>query len=154
MLTPKFEKRGPLVIAGHSLRFDRTMMGDIPGLWAKAGPTLGDIPTAKGPAAYGVLFSNRPGKKNFEYVVGIEVSARANLPAKLTRVRIGAPRYATFRCNGLAELRPLLDQVEGEWRAKTRLQLLGEPDFLERYNADFDPATGKGSIDVMVPLKS
>jgi AraC family transcriptional regulator len=153
MLEPKFETRGPLLIAGHTLRFAPADMDKIGALWAQAGPTLGSIPGAIGPEAYGVLFSNRAMPRKFEYIAGIAVENFGKLPLDLSHVTISSPRYAVFSCNGLSELRPLLDRMEQEWRPSCGLAMLDEPDFLERYTADFNPVTGQGRIDVMVPLK-
>jgi predicted transcriptional regulator YdeE len=120
-------------------------------MWARVGPTLGNIPGATGPEAYGVLFSNRPEPKRYEYVVGIRVTSFDRLRAPAVRVTIPATRYAVFTCGGLSELRPLLDRLEKEWRPGQNL--LADPDFLERYTAAFNPATGMGRIDVVVPMK-
>lgn len=150
-MTPTFENHGTMLIAGEAMRFSGGEMGNIPALWARVGPTLGNIPGAIGPEAYGVLFSNRPEPKRFEYVVGIRVTSFDKVRASFARVTIPAARYAVFTCNGLAELRPLLDRLESEWRPGQNV--LADPDFLERYTADFNPATGKGRIDVIVPLK-
>jgi hypothetical protein len=47
----------------------------------------------------------------------------------------------------------LLDEMMNAWLPHCGLAMLGEPDFLERYTTAFDPATGQGRIDAMVPLK-
>lgn len=150
-MTPTFEDHGEMLIAGEALRFSGDEMGKIPAMWARVGPTLGNIPGAIGPEAYGVLFSNRSAPKRFEYIVGIRVTDFAKLPANAARVTIRATRYAVFSCGGLAELRPLLDKLEQQWRPGQNV--LANPDFLERYSADFNPGTGMGRIDVVVPLK-
>jgi predicted transcriptional regulator YdeE len=150
-MTPTFEDHDTMLIAGEALRFSGDEMGNIPALWARVGPTLGNIPAATGAEAYGVLYSNRPEPKRFEYVVGIRVTSFDKVRATLARVTIPPSRYAAFSCSGLSELRPLLDRLEMEWRPGQNV--LANPDFLERYTAEFNPATGIGRIDVIVPLK-
>lgn len=151
-MTPTFEDHGEMLIAGEALRFSGDEMGKIPGMWARVGPTLGNIPGAIGPESYGVLFSNRPAPKRYEYVVGIRVTDFAKLSPEMARVTIPATRYAVFSCGGLPELRPLLDKLEQKWRPGQNV--LANPNFLERYTADFNPATGTGRIDVIAPMTS
>lgn len=150
-MTPTFETHDTMHIAGEAVRFSGEEMGKIPALWARVGPTLGNTPGAIGPEAYGVLYSNRTEPKRFEYVVGIRVTSFDKVRGSLTRVTIPATRYAVFTCNGLPELRPLLDKMEQQWRPGQNV--LADPDFLERYTAEFNPLTGKGRIDVIVPMK-
>ncbi|HEY1708056.1 MAG TPA: effector binding domain-containing protein [Rhizomicrobium sp.] len=154
MLEPKFENSAPLLIAGHAPRFSAAEMDNIPALWAHAGPALGSIPGAVGPEAYGVNFSNRPLPRRYEYIAGMTVENFGKLPLDLSHVTINSPRYAVFSCNGLPELRPLLDRMMQTWLPNCGIAMLGEPDFLERYTKEFDPMTGQGRIDVMVPLKA
>src|SRR5690349_3531182 len=115
-MTPTFETHDTMLIAGEALRFSGEEMGKIPELWARVGPTLGNIPGAIGPEAYGVLFSNRPEPKRFEYIVGIRVTSFDKVRAPFARVTIPKTRYAVFTCGGLSELRPLLDRLEKDWR--------------------------------------
>jgi AraC family transcriptional regulator len=151
---PRFENGRALLIAGLR-EYAKTNAG-VPAQWQRA--MAYKIPKQVGQAAYGVCFDCYSGSEGFDYLVGVEVSDASGLPAELSQVRIPAQKYAVFpHREHVSQLWHTIDGA-GKWLSQSGHEhkdtVPDAPDFFERYGEDFDPQTGRGGIEVWIPVKA
>jgi AraC family transcriptional regulator len=146
---PRVEEAGPLLIAGLGGRYLASNSAGIPSQWQRY--EQGARPPPKGKYAYGVCF-NYDDEGNFDYLCGHEVANFSSVPADTTRVRLARQPYAVVRHTGHIGSIPLTWRAFLEtWLPASGLLAADAPDF-ERYDADFDPLTGMGGVEIWVPL--
>ena len=155
--TPRFEYGKPLLIAGLRKRFTAETMKNIPELWQRFVPYIGNVPGQVGQVAYGLWF-NAPDVDDMDCLVGVEVSSSSSLPGEFSVAAIPAQKYAVFQHREhVSRLRETLDAIDG-WLPGSGLEAPREnaeaPNFFERYSEEFDPRSGMGGMEVWVPIKS
>jgi AraC family transcriptional regulator len=154
---PRFENGKPLWIAGFRQHFTSETMRDIPSLWQRFAPHIGNIPGQVDRVAYGLCF-NSQSPDGMDYMVGVEVSSPSHHRADFSVISIPTQKYAVFsHREHVSRLRETLDAID-KWLPGSGLQTscgtVGAPDFFERYSDEFDPRTGTGGMEVWLPLKS
>ncbi len=152
--TPRFEDGAPLLIAGLRGHFTDANWHEIPAQWQRLA-AYGSIPAPAGRIHYGLCFNLSNG---IDYLCGVEVSTAANLAAEFTSVSIPAQRYVVFPYHDhVSKLHQLLDTIGRKWFPSSGYEAAqpaaGAPNFFERYGKGFDPHTGKGDIEVWIPIK-
>jgi AraC family transcriptional regulator len=152
---PRFEDGEPMLLAGLRDHYTRETMKEIPALWQRFGPYLGEIPGQVGDVAYGVCF---PSADGFDYMAGVEVNRSSELPDGFSEVTMPTQRYAVFAHQGhVSKLPETCRAIEQEWLPKSQyafaLGTAGTPGFFERYGESFDPRLGMGDIEVWVPIR-
>ncbi|SRR5712692_4319713 len=153
---PRIEFGKALRIAGLREHHTSETMKNIPELWLRFGPHIGNISGQVGQAAYGLCF-NALSPDGIDYLVGVEVSSSSGLPGEFSVATIPAQRYAVFpHREHVSKLFETLDAIH-KWLPGSGLQVVcgtaGAPDFFERYSEEFDPQTGMGGMEVWVPIK-
>ena len=116
---------------------------EIPALWQRFGPHMGQIPGQVGREAYGVCHSEG-------YLAGVAVRDASRVPLEWERVRLAAARYAVFRHEGH------VSTVRRTWFTiwnRAGVRPTGEPEF-ELYGAGFNPMTGSGGFEIWVPVEA
>ncbi len=154
---PRIESAKALRIAGLRERYTSKTMQNIPELWLRFGPHIGNIPGQVGRLAYGLCF-NALSPDGIDYLAGVEVSSSSILPGEFSVASIPAQKYAVFsHREHVSKLRETLDAID-KWLPGSGLEVsygaADAPNFFERYSEEFDPRTGMGGIEVWVPLKS
>jgi AraC family transcriptional regulator len=150
---PRFEQGRFQLIAGFGARFTQDTAQDIPQLWEKFLPWLGNMPGQKDEVTYGVC-CNPDGQGGFEYIAGVEISRLDDLPEQYRWIEIQPGPYAVFEHKGpLKNLPDTFQYIWKEWLPQSGHQAADEPEF-ERYSEDFNPRTGEGSLEIWIPLKS
>jgi len=154
--TPRFEYSKALPIAGLREHYTSETMKNMPELWQRFAPHIGNIPGQVGRVAYGLCF-NALSLDGMDYMAGVEVSSSLGLPSELSVATIPAQKYAVFpHREHVSRLRETLDAID-KWLPGSGLEVscgtAGAPDFFERYSEEFNPRTGMGGIDVWVPIK-
>jgi AraC family transcriptional regulator len=149
---PRFENRNAFLVAGLSVRYDYESCGaGIPAQWQRFGPYIGNVPGQAGSAAYGVRYNSDD--NGLDYLCGVEVGEFSQLQPELSRVRVPANRYAVFTHSGhISGIRSTWYTIWNKWLPKSGHQLADAPDF-ERYDERFDPRTGRGDVEIWVPIK-
>jgi AraC family transcriptional regulator len=148
---PRFEQGRTLLVAGFGGHFRPETVAEIPKLWDRLLPQLGQIPGQVGRVCYGVC-CNADDIGNFDYIAGVEVGDFGRLPAELVRARLPASEYAAFAFAGpLSAVSAAFHTIFAEWAPSSGRQLAEAP-WVERYAEDFDPATGRG-LEIWMPLK-
>ena len=149
---PGTEDLRELALAGMRQRFGASEGGGIPALWQRFAPHIGHVPGQLGFTAYGVVFdTDKSG--GMDYLCGVEVGKGARLPAELTGMTVPAHRYLLFKHRGhISGIRATWMAVMNEWLPASAYQA-DEAPFIERYTERFDPRTGSGEVDILVPVK-
>ena len=155
--TPRIESAKVLRIAGFREHYASETMKNIPELWLRFGPHIGNIPGQVGRATYGLCF-NALSPVGIDYLAGVEISSSSGLPIEFSVATIPAQKYAVFSHHEhVSKLRETLDAID-KWLPGSGLEVgneaAEEPSFFERYSEEFDPRTGMGGMEVWVPIKS
>ncbi len=154
---PRMENGKALRIAGLREHYTSETMKNIPELWMRFAPRIGNIPGQVGRVAYGLCF-NALSPDGMDYLAGVEVSSSSDLPGDFSVANIPAQRYAVFsHREHVSKLYETLDAIH-KWLPGSGLEVAGgtagAPDFFERYSEEFNPQTGMGGMEVWVPVKS
>ena len=150
---PRFENGKPLLIAGLGERYVCETSAGIPAQWQRFVPHIGHIPGQVGRTAYGVR-CNSDDAGNFDYICGVEVSDFSRVPPDWYRARIPERRYAVFsHRDHISTIRRTWNTIWNNWLPESGHEVADAPDF-ERYGEDFDSATGTGSVEIWVPIKT
>ena len=148
---PTFKDGDAMLIAGLNGHYSIDTMNEIPTLWQRFAPHIGNIPGQVDRAAYGVCFLSSNG---VDYLSGVQVSNSNGLPSGFQVVSIPAQRYAVFAHQGhVSTLCETCDAIERLWLPRSHFhQPKNSPNFFERYGEGFNPQTGIGDIEVWVPI--
>jgi AraC family transcriptional regulator len=154
---PRFETGKALLIAGLRQHYTSETMKNIPELWQRFGPNIGNISGQMGRVAYGLCF-NALSSAGVEYLVGVEVSGSSDLPGDFSVATIPAQKYAVFpHREHVSKMYQTLDAID-KWFPGSGLEAANgtaeAPNFFERYSEEFDPGTGMGGMEVWVPIKA
>jgi AraC family transcriptional regulator len=150
---PRFEHGRTLLIAGLAGRYSYETGARIPLQWQRFTPHIGNVPGQVGPVGYGVC-TNMDDSGNFEYLSGVEVASFDGVPEDLARIRLPARRYVVFTHRGhIADIRATFKAIFGTWLPQSGHEIADAPDF-ERYDGAFDPRTGRGNVEIWVPLRT
>ena len=150
---PRFENRPAIRFAGFVERYDCQSPSGIPDQWQRFAPHLGRIPGQTGDAAYGVCF-HFDAEGNFDYMCGVEIAGRPELPPGFATLDVAAAKYAVFVHRGhIAGIRSTLMAIWRHWIPKSDLKPAAAPTF-ERYGREFNPQTGLGGVEIWIPIET
>lgn len=153
MEVPRLVKGKVLLIAGLGTRYSCETSTGIPAQWQRFVPNLGNIPGQVGTTAYGVK-CNFDEEGNFDYICGVEVADFSRVPADWARVRIPGHEYAVFRHRDhISMIRSTWATIWNKWLPESGREAVDAPQF-ELYGEDFNSETGRGLVEIWVPLKS
>jgi AraC family transcriptional regulator len=156
---PHFEQGRLLLIAGLGGKYSLDTHQNIPALWQRLQPHLGNVPGqvfagggGKGGRTFGVCY-NMDDDGNFDYLAGVEVSGFSDLPAEFARLRIAAQRYAIFtHREHVSTIHNVGMTIWTKWLPESGYEAVDAP-FLECYGEEFDGRTGMGGYQIWIPLK-
>jgi AraC family transcriptional regulator len=149
---PRFQTGKPLLVAGLGERYTCESGAGIPGQWQRFNQLVQNIPGRIGQVAYGVC-CNGDDAGNFDYIAGVEVTDFSDLPREFARVRIPAQKYAVFaHGDHISTIRRTVNTIWNHWLPASGLKVADAPNF-ERYDANFDPLTGNGGLEIWVPVE-
>jgi AraC family transcriptional regulator len=146
---------GPaMTIAGYLEHFSPQAIGDIPKLWHRFGPRIESIAGRVDGEAYGVLPKLMRADAPIAYMAGVPMLASATIAPEYAVLKIPARRYAVFAHDGhIAMLRDTVGRAVIGWLPTSNKQIDGEPEMLEFYGPSYDPATGRGQIEIWLPIR-
>jgi AraC family transcriptional regulator len=148
---PRFATGKPLLVAGIGERYNHENGAGIPGQWQRFHQSVANTPGRIGPVAYGVC-CNGDDAGNFDYIAGVEVADFSDLPREFARVRIPEAKYAVFtHGDHISTIRRTVNTIWNQWLPASGLKVADAPNF-ERYDANFDPLTGNGGLEIWVPV--
>jgi AraC family transcriptional regulator len=149
---PRFEQGKEMLLAGLSESYTPESRARIPAQWERFAPSIGNVPGQVGHICYGVC-SNVSGSA-FDYLSGVEVASDKQLPAGFKTVRLPARQYAVFAHDDhVSAIDRTLDKIWKEWVPQSGLKIASAPCF-ERYTEEFNPQTGKGGMEIWIPLEA
>ena len=149
---PRVETRGPITVAGFAQTYRCDGPNDIPAQWRKLGPYIGRVPAQVGRGAYGVGSGMIENRESYQYLAGVAVQDTADLPEGFTSVVIPERSYAVFTHRGSAQDTPrTMRAILSEHLPSMGLTPAG--DMVESYDERFDPQTGRGEIEIWIPVE-
>lgn len=157
MIEPiRISEEPAMTFAGLEQYFKYSETDQIPGLWQKFVPHLGNVPGQIGDIAWGLApipdRSSPPG--GFDYLACVQVASGESLSDEFTVVSVAAQKYALFAHTGhVSELSKTGGQIWQEWFPTSGHKHTEPPIMLERYGQGFDPQTGTGDIEVWVSIQ-
>ena len=156
---PRYENRRPMIIAGLRQRYLPESYDQIPALWEQLAPYLGRIPGQLDGIAYGICFGPAGTDGSYDYLAGVEVYGGFTHARDWNHVSLPAQRYAVFsHRENASKLQETIDFIFQKWLPESDVQIPlsdGEtPCFLERYTEEFNPYTGRGGMEIWVPIRS
>ena len=134
-------------VAGVCARHTAATVASIPSQWQQLALTreLGRE------IAYGVC-CNRDGDGAFDYIAGMEVGVSAAVPAAWGAVDVPGGEYlVAWHAGHISAIRETWFWLLNDYLPGSGLALLDAPDF-ERYDARFDDHSGKGGVEIWLPL--
>lgn len=147
---PRTEERPAFRVVGLGADCSFTQTGAIPALWQSFMAREGDVSDAVPGAVYGVCCI-ADGSGNFRYVAGVE--AKGSTPG-MEHVDLPAQRYAVFTHSGhISDLPKTVYTIWNKALPDCGLEPAKAPDF-ERYDHRFDGLTGRGDVEIWVPIVS
>src|SRR5260370_2805233 len=121
---PRFENGKALLIAGLSGHYTLETMKNMPELWQRFAPQIGNIPGQVGRVAYGLCF-NALSPDGMDYMAGVEVSGSSGLPSEFSVATIPAQKYAVFsHREHVSKLYETLDAIH-KWIPGSGLEVAG-----------------------------
>lgn len=153
--SPHYISKGRAMrIAGLSDRYTASQTAAIPSQWQRFAPYLGHIDGITGDpdTAYGLCYNQND--DGIDYINGVEVTAKASLPAEFSAVDIAPQTYAVFPHSGhISGIRSTWAAIWDRWLPEAGLTVLPEP-FFEKYGPEFDSATGEGGLEIWIPVQA
>jgi predicted transcriptional regulator YdeE len=157
------ESFGPFTLTGilrshHMPSDDEALSQAVAAQWRDLLGAAFKIPARLPPLGFGAGLHFEPGADTLEFFCGFVLRSTARAPEGLQSVVIPEITCAVFRHSGeISRLRHTLDAIFGTALSLAglhRLDLASDiPSFVLRSRLSFDPLTGFGGVDVLVPLK-
>lgn len=150
---PRIHEAGPLYLAG--LREYRSFddLSAIPGQWQRFAPHLAMQGRVDG-SSYGACFESPDDEGGFEYLVAVALQSLDLLPEGLSGASLAPRRYAVFEhADHVSTIGATCAAIAGDWQPKNAERMAqGSLTMLEHYGPEFDPITGRGGIEIWMPL--
>ena len=148
---PRFETLGAFTVAGFAIDLDQGKSAAIPALWQKLNVQFGHIPGQIGKEAFGLCYTPAGGR--MRYLAAVKVQDGEDLPAEFETLTVPAQTYAVFvhagHVNGIPAT---VDAAFRTWLPVSGRKVGTFPDVFELYGEDFDPDTGRGKVEIWLPL--
>jgi AraC family transcriptional regulator len=150
---PRIKSMGQLSIVGIGLDCAFDTISDIPSVWQAFNSREDEVPNAKGQASYGVC-TVAESSGRFRYIAGCASDVETGLPHGMERIVLPAGRYAVFTHKGhIAELPKTVFTIWNKSLSENALTVREAPNF-ELYDKRFDPKTGRGVVEVWIPIEA
>ena len=147
----EIKERDAFRVVGLGTRCTFEDTSAIPPLWQSFNEREKDVPGAVGGAAYGVCYDTDEAG-SFRYVAGVETTEVTDVPSGMESVSVPASRYAVFTHSGhVADLPKTVYTIWNKALPDAGLEPRKAPDF-ERYDSRFDPSTGRGVVEIWIPI--
>jgi AraC family transcriptional regulator len=149
---PALEELGQLRLAGLREHFGAGERARIPALWQRFAPSIGRVPGQEGFNAYGIVF-NAAADGSMDYMCAVALAKDAPAPAGFETAAVAPHRYLAFKHTGhVSGVSSTFMAIFGQWLPASG-HTMDEAPLLERYTEKFDGRTGRGEIDILVPIK-
>lgn len=150
---PRREETETMTIVGLSRRYRHQEVAGIPAQWTEFQPyegTLGERPGVW----YGVCDGFDEAEGRFRYTCGVQVENPNNVPGELSVLNLPAHTYLAFTHEGhISELRHTMNAIWGQYLPASPYEAVGEQPMFELYDENFDARTGRGGLEIWIPVK-
>ena len=148
---PRIEERPGFRVIGMGLDCSFEEVARIPQVWAQFGARAEEIEDVVPGVGYG-LCCPADERGHFRYVAGIEAAASAPVPDGMEAVIVPDDRYAVFMHSGhISDMPKTVYTIWNKTMPEADLSPSGGIE-IELYDQRFDPQTGRGSVEVWVPI--
>jgi AraC family transcriptional regulator len=150
--TPRKVQSGELLIFGLADQYNNCQSNArMPSQWERFVPHIGHIRGQIGNVAYGAIgTSDESG--NFTYLCGVQVSDFPSQPPEFTGMRIAPQTYAVFEHNDhISTISTTFQAIWNHGLSDFGYRAVDAP-ILERYDERFDGRTGRGTVEIWVPV--
>ena len=152
----RIERRPAFHVLGLEDRFTKATTKDIPALWGRFVPRMGEVVGCDGDVTYGVCRATTPNpdaESPFLYAVCVEVPALGTIPPDWVGFTIPANTYAVFTHHGhISAIGETIEAIWGQALEDAGLTHVQAPDF-EVYDERWDAETGMGDVDIWIPIQ-
>ncbi|MDH0617108.1 MULTISPECIES: GyrI-like domain-containing protein [Agrobacterium] len=147
---PRKQERAAFNVIGLGTDCSFAQTGNIPAVWQSFNAREEEVAGAVPGATYGVCcMADEAG--NFRYIAGVE--ATGSTPA-MERVDLPSQLYAVFTHTGhISDLPKTVYTIWNKVLPESGLEAAKAPDF-EKYDHRFDGQTGRGEVEVWIPIIS
>ncbi|KJF71315.1 AraC family transcriptional regulator [Agrobacterium arsenijevicii] len=145
---PEIRYRDAFMVVGLSTPCSLENNGSIPALWQAFNARENEVEAAVSGAAYGVC-SVADDAGNCTYLAGLK--ALKKTPG-MDYVEVPAQSYAVFAHNGhISDLPKTVYTIWNKTLPDAGFKTAHSPDF-EMYDRRFDPQTGRGMVEIWIPV--
>lgn len=154
LAVPKIVDLPDMRIAGLAERHLMTKPATIPPQWQRFHNYIGNVHGAVAGNAYGIVGPMAEDAQAFDYLCGVEITAKAELPPEFVVWTIPAGKYAKAAHRGhVTTIRSTIGALMEEWLPQSGFtQRHDVLSFIEFYGPDFNAATGLGTMEIWVGL--
>ncbi|MDR3525682.1 MAG: effector binding domain-containing protein [Rhizomicrobium sp.] len=157
--TVLLEQFGPIVLAGLSRRHIQSldpevMYGRISTQWREFAESAHVIPALPPRLGYGIGLAIDRGTKTMDYFCGFVVPSPERVPEGISCLALPLLRCAVFAHQGhVSRILFTLEAIFSSVLPREGLRpAVGGPSFIQRYGESFDPDTGLGGMDILIPV--
>lgn len=152
MLT-RIAERPAFHVVGVKEFFTPATMSEIPAVWGRFVPRLGEVRHQRGDLTYGICQDGANGQGTFAYTASIEASSLADVPDGMVGFTVPAAVWAVVTHRGhISKITETFDAIFAHGLADAKVERAGALD-LEVYDEQWDPATGMGDVEIHIPIK-
>ena len=161
--SPRLERCGPLLLTGIMRRHDRTqetyaIAQAIGRQWSDYMMRRVAPPWTPKPWRFGITMRMADGDTEMEYLCAAPPPVPQEPRSGFVDWALAPLTFAVFPFDGhILQFRDYVHTVFGTELKRAGLHLAsdgpGVPEFVERYGVAFNPSTGKGGFELLVPVK-
>ena len=149
---PRIEERAGFSVVGMGMDCTFEDVAQIPQVWGRFAARAEEIEEPVAGVGYGLCC---PGDErgHFRYVAGIESKASAVVPEGMEAVAVPNAKYAVFTHSGhISDLPKTVYTIWNKTMPEAGLSPSGGVE-LEIYDQRFDAQTGRGSVEIWIPVE-
>jgi AraC family transcriptional regulator len=148
---PRIVSHPELLLVGFTQRYRAGANAGIPSQWSRFAPHIGHIEGEVPGVAYGVVYGV-DADNDFDYLCGVEVRGVAKPSEGLVVLSVPAHTYAVFEHGGhVSTIQATFSAIWERGLIEAGVRAAAAP-VLERYDERFDPHTGRGIVEIWVPI--
>jgi AraC family transcriptional regulator len=146
---PKLVSQPAFTVVGLLLH-TQPMSPEIPALWDRFVPRMGEIQHQYGPhISYGLMGHSDQTTGTFDYMAGNPVAQVNQFPPDMTRWDVPANTYAVLETT-LSKIGEAFDYLYNAWLPSSGYQQVDAP-YFERYGEAFSPENPV--LEIYIPVK-
>jgi len=148
----QFTDAPALHIVGVKQHYRLDTRSNVPLQWQAFLESRSRLPKANNALMYGVVLNVAEGCE-FDYLTGIETDVHTPPASGFATTDLPACRYAVFLHDGhVSTIDRTLEKIWLQWAPDAGVKMADSPCF-ERYTEQFNNETGKGGIEIWVPVQ-